>query len=267
MINYSEFGVVLDQISSVMRKALNQHQHQFDIDSEVYRRDLYNDWKLFERNIPDKNTKILDCGCGKGHHTAALAGFGYKNITGIDLSETSGEGGIYNKETLGSLWQLPLWEKLGSQFGTNYLFYDGNTTPFKNETFDVVLLYAVIEHVDLPETFLQECSRILKPGGKILIYRCPNRFSYTEALAKWLGLPHHEKMYAKQELTQLFRGQGFERLILQRYDNFPSFFPIKRWQQKYDSIMGKLAKFDFIFSPTFMNIISHHYRGVFKKDQ
>ncbi len=41
--------------------------------------------------------------------------------------------------------------------------------PFKNETFDEVYLLDVIEHLDNVVGVIEECYRLLKPGGKLHI--------------------------------------------------------------------------------------------------
>lgn len=48
-------------------------------------------------------------------------------------------------------------------------FYDGNTFPFDNETFDSVVANEVFEHVFNPDQFLSETLRILKPKGMVLL--------------------------------------------------------------------------------------------------
>ena len=144
--------------------------------------------------MPNRNAKILDLGCGKGHHSAILTKLGYCNVTGVDLHKTTGEGDIYNSETLGSHWQNDLWSSFERKIGINFEFYNGKTIPFKNEVFDAVVLYAVIEHVDNAQEFLKECSRVLKSKGKVFVYRCPNKYSYSENLAKLLKLPYHKTL-------------------------------------------------------------------------
>ena len=44
----------------------------------------------------------------------------------------------------------------------------GEYLPFKNNTFDVVVLSEVLEHADSPGLMASEAVRVLKPGGKIL---------------------------------------------------------------------------------------------------
>lgn len=46
---------------------------------------------------------------------------------------------------------------------------DGKQLPFKNNSFDGVIIEMVIEHVDYPEEILSEAFRVLKKGGKIYV--------------------------------------------------------------------------------------------------
>jgi SAM-dependent methyltransferase len=55
-----------------------------------------------------------------------------------------------------------------------YVTSDGAAFPLANGAADVVFAGEVIEHVREPELFLQECARVLKPGGD-LILSTPNR--------------------------------------------------------------------------------------------
>jgi len=48
-------------------------------------------------------------------------------------------------------------------------FYDGNTFPFDDASYDGVICNQVLEHVFNPDRFLQEISRVLKPGGDLLL--------------------------------------------------------------------------------------------------
>lgn len=48
------------------------------------------------------------------------------------------------------------------------LIADGHDIPFQNESFDAVLVIAVMEHVVDPQRCAQEVARVLKPGGRVL---------------------------------------------------------------------------------------------------
>jgi SAM-dependent methyltransferase len=48
-------------------------------------------------------------------------------------------------------------------------FYDGNTFPLEDESFDAVIFSQVLEHVFNPDEFLNEVRRVLRKNGKLLI--------------------------------------------------------------------------------------------------
>lgn len=48
-------------------------------------------------------------------------------------------------------------------------FYDGNTFPFENASYDGVICNQVLEHVFNPDQFLQEILRVLKSDGNLLL--------------------------------------------------------------------------------------------------
>jgi len=52
-------------------------------------------------------------------------------------------------------------------------FKSPNEFPVADQLYDVVFCVFVLEHVTRPATFLDECTRILKPGGKLIIL-CPD---------------------------------------------------------------------------------------------
>jgi len=49
------------------------------------------------------------------------------------------------------------------------IYYKGKRFPFRNKSFDSVMINQVFEHVFNPDQFLQEVSRVLKPGGRLLM--------------------------------------------------------------------------------------------------
>jgi ubiquinone/menaquinone biosynthesis C-methylase UbiE/uncharacterized protein YbaR (Trm112 family) len=62
----------------------------------------------------------------------------------------------------------------------------GESLPFPDASFDVMLASDVIEHVADQEAFIRSCRRVLKPGG-VLFLATPNRFS--------LGLEPHVRLW------------------------------------------------------------------------
>jgi SAM-dependent methyltransferase len=65
---------------------------------------------------------------------------------------------------------VEVWEYLNIDPGTEPDYCcSAEKIPQNNETFDYVLLCEVLEHLQSPNVVLDECLRVLKPGGKLLI--------------------------------------------------------------------------------------------------
>lgn len=238
-------------------------KNRFDIDAKIYTEDLFDDLKFIEKNLTPK-AKILDIGCGKGHISYLLSSMGY-DVEAVDLIDSTGEGGKFNKESLGSKWQEKVWQEFSNESKMNFQFYDGVKIPFPDNHFDGVNAYAVIEHVDDPQLFLKEVRRILKPKGKLFIFRCPQLFSFTENLAKWLNLPSHELLYSKQALIFLLEKYSLKPEKIIKYDTVPAFFPIASLQTIWNKFFLPLTLIRKMLSVKPLNFFAHHFRVVATK--
>jgi SAM-dependent methyltransferase len=74
--------------------------------------------------------------------------------------------------------------------------------PLRSEVFDLVLCIAVLHHLSTPkrrETAVQECARVLKKGGKILLFAWAQEqsdgVSGHEFQEQDVFVPFHQKMY------------------------------------------------------------------------
>ena len=98
--------------------------------------------------------RILDYGCGYGRTLAELKDAGYRNLTGVDSSPMILERGSREHPDL-------------TLFLMNH-----NYIPFDNNSFDAVLLLAVLTCVPRDSDQLQimgEIQRVLRPGGVLYI--------------------------------------------------------------------------------------------------
>ncbi len=132
----------------------------------------------------------------------------------------------------------------------------GEYIPFANETFDVVLLHEVIEHVTDDLATLREVRRVLRPDGRAVIF-CPNRLYPFEThgvflgrryvfgnvpLVNWLPdavrnkLVPHARAYTHADLQRTYRRAGL-RERLHDYV-FPGFDQVAARRQ----LMGKALR-------------------------
>ena len=93
--------------------------------------------------------QVLDLGCGSGEIAARLAAFA--RVSCVDAIDQRTQGR-----------QLPFHAI-------------GDTLPFADDTFDVIVSNHVIEHVPQASTHLREIRRVLRPGG-VAYLATPNRW-------------------------------------------------------------------------------------------
>ena len=98
--------------------------------------------------------------------------------------------------------------------------------PFGDASFDAVLSCGVLEHVQDPDGSLEEIRRVLRPGGTFYLYNLPNRWAYTERIAKLLRLYYHGKLphdrvYTLRTARRLLERHGFEVRELRRAHMLP----------------------------------------------
>ena len=126
----------------------------------------------------------------------------------------------------------------------------GEFIPLPSSTFDLILSHEVIEHVQDDRAAICEMIRVLKPGGRAVIF-CPNRgYPYETHGIFWKGkyyfgnklfvnylpralrdkLAPHVRVYSKSDMQKLFDGltvKFIERtIIFGAYDNIIARFGV-----------------------------------------
>ncbi|WP_088893410.1 methyltransferase domain-containing protein [Leptolyngbya ohadii] len=100
---------------------------------------------------------ILDVGCGIGGSSLYLAAKYSAHATGITLSPVQANRAADRARAAG------LRER------TQFLVADAQQTPFADNSFDFVWSLESGEHMPDKQKFIQECYRVLKPGGTFLM--------------------------------------------------------------------------------------------------
>ena len=131
------------------------------------------------------NKDILEVGCGTGQ------GLGYL----YSLARTL-EAGDYSEDIL-AIARKHFSDRIQlSQF-------DAQDMPYGDRSKDVIILFEAIYYIPDAERFVKECTRILRPGGKVLIATA------NKDLYDFNPSPHSYKYYGVVELGDLFSGNGF----------------------------------------------------------
>ncbi|BAY86538.1 gamma-tocopherol methyltransferase [Calothrix parasitica NIES-267] len=100
---------------------------------------------------------ILDVGCGIGGSSLYLAQKFNANATGITLSPVQARRASERAV------------EFGLQDRANFQVADALNMPFTDNSFDLVWSLESGEHMPDKQKFLQECYRVLKPGGKLIL--------------------------------------------------------------------------------------------------
>jgi len=158
--------------------------HEISSDNVIHQRLLYAYVKAAEMISGD--VLELGCGAGRGMELVAQAA---DNYTGIDK----------NSDLLAShRKQYP-----------NFTFLEQNIPPFKgieDNSFDYVITFQVIEHIEDDHLFVKEIKRVLKPNGKAIITTPNIEMSLTRN-------PWHVREYTAQEMENLML-KHFEKVAL-----------------------------------------------------
>lgn len=106
--------------------------------------------------------KVLDVGCGQGIFLARVAKTYEADCTGVDISKKS--------IATAKRWKSPR---------LRFQVTDATQLPFKDESFDYLLSFDVLEHIQDQVKVLSEMVRVLKPGGSLLVYTINKNQRYT----------------------------------------------------------------------------------------
>jgi 2-polyprenyl-3-methyl-5-hydroxy-6-metoxy-1,4-benzoquinol methylase len=169
---------------------------------------LVETWVYFARQLRRKRIekykrtgRILDIGCGRGVFLDVMRKHGWK-VAGTE----------YNKETA---------ESINKNYNINIVTGDPGDWGFPPESFDVVTMNHVLEHMSAPESAIGECSRLLEKGG-LLVVAVPNITSLQSAMGKhlWfhLDIPYHLYHFSEEGLASLLEKYNFNLLKIRRFD-------------------------------------------------
>lgn len=139
------------------------------------------------RHLPAGAT-ILDFGSGPCDRTAVAQVLGYKCSAADDLNDEWHRAGGNREKIIA----------FAKQEGINFELTAGNQLPFSGETFDMVMLHDVLEHLhDSPRDLLNDLLTLLKPGG-LLFVTVPSAVNIRKRLDVLRGktnLPNYEAYY------------------------------------------------------------------------
>ena len=136
--------------------------------------------------------KILDVGCGDATFLLTIKEMGWQ-VYGTEIN--------------------PLVTEKAREKGLDIVCSDLLNTDYKDNSFDFIRMWSVLEHVHDPSAYLKKVYNILKPGGIVLI-QLPNLSSCASFIfgKRWsaLDVPRHLYHFNKRTLKEMVEKQGFK---------------------------------------------------------
>jgi 2-polyprenyl-3-methyl-5-hydroxy-6-metoxy-1,4-benzoquinol methylase len=137
-------------------------------------------YKFATRFVANKD--VLDIACGEGYGTRALLDAGARSVVGVDISDE-------------------VCRHATAKYGVRTVMSSAAHTPFADASFDVIVSFETIEHLDEPASFVDECARLLRTGGTLII-STPNAAVYSEEVKNSF---HHREMTEREFVSLLSR--------------------------------------------------------------
>ncbi|HEU0283193.1 MAG TPA: bifunctional 2-polyprenyl-6-hydroxyphenol methylase/3-demethylubiquinol 3-O-methyltransferase UbiG [Gallionella sp.] len=155
------------------------------------------------RIAPLSGKTALDVGCGGGILAESMAALGAQ-VTGIDLGDKA--------------LQVARLHLLESGLQVNYRNIAVEDLAVEQPgRYDVVTCMELLEHVPDPESTVQACARLVKPGGHVFfstLNRTVKSYLFAVIGAEYLlkllprGTHDHDKFIKPSELAQFCRNAG-----------------------------------------------------------
>lgn len=203
--------------------------------------------KMLDGDLQDKD--VLDIGAGIGIASVALARNGAKRVFALEPDPSDLVGLAAMQKVIKGLPVVPI------QSISEYI-------PLASNSVDIIYGRQVLHHIPDLKQALQECARVLRPGGRVIFCREPV-VETVEELEQWLSThPVHrlaggENAYRLDEYVAAIEDAG---LILSRqYNHFETainYFPASEeksrlnrqkiiWK-RYGRIVSRLSRISLI---------------------
>jgi SAM-dependent methyltransferase len=137
-----------------------------------------------------RGKRVLDAGCGAGYGSAELAGAAH-SVVGVDRSPEA-------------------IEFARAHYALDNLTYEEascEALPHSDGSFELVVAFEVIEHLENWRGFLLEARRVLAPNGQLVV-STPNKLYYTESRGPHGANPFHVHEFTfdefRAELSAIF---------------------------------------------------------------
>lgn len=237
-MNIKEFNILLDDY----KKNFNQYYYsENDISSQIILKDMlmnkinnYIDFlnislikNFLDNHYSTKKLRILDLGCGALDKTFILKKlypnaelFGVESIISDDPEHVEINKTRFDKPRF--------FQALKKDYDINFILFDGRNLHFPEEYFDIILLYATIEHIRPWDrnNFITKTQSKLKKDGFFIIARCPQKYGLFEMISEKISHGAHRWRMTINDFKNIFPENKYKIVFRKNLNNIftkPSF--------------------------------------------
>jgi len=172
--------------SAAMKRALSSSGEYDAYRSQQFQRII---GRTARYRLPIEGAVVCDLGCGAGAITAGYVSAGAAHVYGIDIDSMAIERARH----------------LHPDSRLTFRAASVESIPIGDGLIDTIICYDVFEHVSRPAQLLQECRRILKPGGSMLIATWGWYHPFAPHLWSALPVPWAHVFFAEKTMVRACR--------------------------------------------------------------
>lgn len=179
------------EISRRLLRPPDPHTADFDAYGKWRTEELAAQWQHFSDG-EIQGMDVLDFGCGMGNLCYLLARLEPKKIIGVELNPIHVE------------WLEDLRRKSSQPEAAFIQFVQGSkdSLPFADASFDTLLAFDCVEHIMEPEGIMREWFRVLRPGGKVLIWWSPYRSPWGPHMEAVVPIPWAHVIFGERAVMR-----------------------------------------------------------------
>lgn len=192
---------ISEQILYQLAKLMHQSEaaHSADMKDALQSEENYAEYRLTRaKEITDAAERsgvqlageiVLDLGCSDGAISPCYLDAGASEVIGVDI----------DAEAIQIAKQQP------ARHGLSFHLSDTDRLPLDDQSVTVIVAYDVFEHVAKPAVLLEECHRVLAPGGQLLIGTWGWHHPFAPHLWSTMPVPWAHVFFSERTLLRTCR--------------------------------------------------------------
>ena len=136
-----------------------------------------------------------------------------------------------------------MWKYLSKKTQCQFILADSRYLPLREKKFDIIVSYAVLEHLGGEESersYLGEIYRVLSTKGKFVMGGVPNKYSLTEIFGA-----HHDRKFTKKSIIEKLETSRLYPIYIENEYFLPQYLPINLlngiWNRAAFQLLGLIS--------------------------